>query len=250
MILDCHTHIGRNSNVTASVNELLKSMDKAGIDKSIVIAGRNLNDCPNDYLLEQIKPHKDRLSAVAACDIKNYHLIKKDIDSGNFVGIKFYLGYEHYYPTDWKVCDILSHLDNKIPAIFHCGDCLCTAKGAKIKYARPLGLDDVAVDFPNQKIVIAHMGWPWHKDTAYLMYRHKNVYTDISGFVYKDFDSESASQFNQVLIDMRELVPYDSIKDKLLFGTDWPISNQDSYIQIVNEVKNFSENGQKVFNLS
>lgn len=47
MIVDTHTHLGRNSHINYFAKDLLKSMDKAGIDKSLVFAGK-LNDCPNE----------------------------------------------------------------------------------------------------------------------------------------------------------------------------------------------------------
>jgi len=67
-IIDCHTHIGRNEHINSSVDDLLRSMDKSEIEKSLVFAGE-LNGIDNNYLLEQIAPHRDRLYGVAA-----YHL--------------------------------------------------------------------------------------------------------------------------------------------------------------------------------
>ena len=234
MIIDCHSHLGKNKNINASVGELLHSMDKANIDKALVFAGR-LNAASNQYVLEQIKPHKDRLYAVAAChledskdDDKYLHSL---IDGKEVVAVKFYLGYEYWYPTDHRIYAMLEHMrDKNITAIFHCGDCLNTVKGAKLKYAHPLEIDDVAVDFPDQKIVIAHMAFPWVRDAAEVCYKNANVYSDISGFVYGQFGLTDYSKFKRVLEEFLSICP----GKKLLFGTDWPISDQSSYVQALN----------------
>lgn len=254
MLVDCHTHIGRNHHINSSVDDLLKSMDKAGVDKSLVFAGK-LNDCPNNYLYDQLKGHRDRLYGIAAWHpddanlIDDRHRLFDDIDEGKVVGVKFYLGYDHWYPHDHRIYDILGKLQkSNVPAIFHCGDCLSSVNHAKLKYAHPLGIDEVAVDYPNLKIVIAHVGFPWVIDTAEVCYKNKNVYTDISGFVYGNFDDDSKFKFQKMIDQFTDIAS----SDKLLFGTDFPISNQKSYVESLDGIFNptyLSENVIKVFNL-
>lgn len=253
-IIDCHTHIGKNENINYSVDQLLRSMDKAHIDKSLVFAGE-LNDCSNDFLLKEILPHKDRLYGIAAFhpnQDNNYEIMKLKylLESGNIFGVKFYLGYDYWYPTDEKIYSALNMMSAfDIPAIFHCGDCLNSVKGAKLKYAHPLGIDEVAVDFPDQKIVIAHLAYPWHRDAAEVVYKNKNVFTDISGFVYGNFGLDNERHFKKVL---DEFVEISGNSDKILFGSDAPISNQDSYISISSNIfsnKIFEENPRKVFRI-
>lgn len=256
MIIDCHTHIGRNSHINVTVAELLSSMDKAHIDKALVYAS-HIADCPNDYLLEQINPHTDRLYGVAVADphghdsvwleiekLKNLFLDKK------IVAVKFYTGYEHYYPNDSIVAHYLKILqDIGCPVIFHSGDCLSSVKCSKLKYSHPLGIDEIAVDFPDLKIIIAHVGNPWWKDTAEICYKNKNVYTDISGFVYGKFTGKDKFYFNQMITEFLSISSF----DKLLFGTDFPISDQSSYVKVINSsfadfsTKQLSENIKKAF---
>jgi predicted TIM-barrel fold metal-dependent hydrolase len=262
MIIDSHTHLGRNEHINVSVKELLDSMDRVKIDKSLVFAGE-LNDCPNDWMIEQIKPHRDRLFGVAAYHQGSfgYESFKKMVEDNGLVGIKFYTGYEHFYPADlydedkhtnamslyYNPIQICSDLE--IPAIFHCGDCLNTVKKAKLKYSHPLGLDEVAVDYDDVKFVIAHMGYPWHRDAAEVCYKNANVFADISGFVYGDFNAKHMSDFHQVI---KEFTTIAGGTDKLLFGSDFPISNQHSYVETINDLvgmKNISKNINKVFNL-
>jgi hypothetical protein len=207
-------------------------MDEAKIDKSMVFAG-GLNDLSNEAMLEEIAPHRDRLIGVAAYDFNwKDELFKPQAvylanlyQSGAIKAVKFYTGYYHYMPSS------LSHVLWKLeqvgcPAIFHCGDCLNSVKCAKLKYAHPLNIDDVAVDYPGMNFIIAHMGFPWHRDAAEVCYKNANVYTDISGFVYGDFSREDEIKFCKVVNEFAEIAG----TEKLLFGTDWPISNQKSYM--------------------
>lgn len=242
MIIDSHTHLGRNQHIKQNAKELLKSMDHAKIDKALVFGGE-LNDCPNDWLIEQVKSHRDRLYPVIAYNYPHWHDIdvRRMVEDHKVAGIKFYTGYDHYYPADL-------YLDNQdsprlpssmfhnplqvcseygIPAIFHCGDCLNSVKCAKLKYAHPLHIDEAATDYDDVNFVIAHMGYPWHRDAAQVCFKNPNVYADISGFVYGEFDLEDQMKFRDVLKEFLSL----SGTDRLLFGTDAPISNQASYIE-------------------
>jgi predicted TIM-barrel fold metal-dependent hydrolase len=240
MIIDCHTHLGRNEHVKASVSELLESMDSAKIDKALVFAC-DFNDCPNNYLLSEVKPHRDRLLSVAAIHphkwknmtevLTDSHRIADMYQAGDIVAVKFYTGYDHYFPGDELAREYLTDLEDVgCPAIFHMGDCLCSINHAKLKYAQPLGIDEVAVDYPEMNFIIAHMGNPWVRDTAEVCYKNKNVYTDISGFVYGKFNSDDLSNFGKMLDSYMEVAGY-GYADKLLFGTDWPISDQRGYLE-------------------
>jgi len=248
MIIDCHTHIGRSGNIMAATDQLLYSMDQSGIDKAFVFAGA-LGACPTDYMLAQIAPHKDRLYGVAGVHppdlvygdgagylIKSYNrraiidaevkVLQELYTSGQIVAAKFYLGYDHYYPN--QIPQYLKGLEKVgCPAIFHCGDCLNSVKKAKLKYAQPLGVDDVAVDYPGMNFIIAHIGNPFCTDTAAVCYKNENVYTDISGFVYGNFSDRDRKSFKKVIDSFLDIT---GSGDKLLFGTDWPISNQQSYL--------------------
>jgi predicted TIM-barrel fold metal-dependent hydrolase len=261
MIIDAHTHIGKNEHITANVDELLKSMDKAGIDKALVFAGM-LNGISNEDMLEQIAPHKDRLFGVAAYDhawaINSPNIpwghplqLADWYNTGKIVAVKFYTGYEYYYP--YEADSVLRRLEDvKCPAIFHSGDCLNSVKCAKLKYAHPLHIDDVAVDFPKMNFIIAHMAFPFVREAAEVCYKNANVYSDISGFVYGKFGASDKINFRNAIIEFLNIAG----SDKLLLGTDWPISDQSSYLSALDcgfgetlKAQDLTENIIKAFNL-
>ena len=91
--------------------------------------------------------------------------------------------------------------------MFHTGTSI--SHGARNKYGDPIYIDDVAVDFPRLKILMAHGGRPLWMDTAFfLLRRHPNVYLDISGIPPKTL--------------LKYFPRLDEIAAKTLFGTDWP----------------------------
>lgn len=270
MIIDCHTHLGRNEHINCSTKDLLTSMDKAGIDKALVFAG-DLNDVPNEYLLKEIAPHSDRLMGVAAVHPMKWKKQSELQDDamriadwygeGKIKAAKFYTGYDHYFVNDDRshggypaAEDYLILFEEVgLPCILHMGDCLSSVRQAKLKYAQPLLVDDIAVDFPGINFIIAHMGYPWITDTAEVCYKNSNVYTDMSGFVYGEFKGLDQKRFERAVMDFLAI----SDADKLLFGTDFPISDQKSYRGVL-EDNMFSEslnlqyltrNAQKVFKL-
>jgi predicted TIM-barrel fold metal-dependent hydrolase len=94
-----------------------------------------------------------------------------------------------------------------VPVMFHTGTSVFP--GARSRLGDPLALDDVAVDFPGLKIIMAHAGRPlWTAEAFFLLRRHQNVWADISGIPPKK---------------LLEAIPrLEEVSHRLLFGTDWP----------------------------
>lgn len=239
-IIDFHTHVGEV--VGKSPDDLLYSMDEAKIDKSVIFAGGSLK-LSNEELIKIIEAHPDRfLGAIYFDPTKIYYSeynknIVELLKYPSIVGAKFYCGYEYFYPNDIFLQNYFQILEsrNKL-AIFHLGDTYSVVKTAKLKYAQPIYIDDVAVDYPNLKIVMAHMAYPWHRDAAEIMYKNSNVYADVSGFVYGDFTEQDKDKFKTVWNELQLI--YGST-DRLLFGTDSPISTQHSYVKTLKELNLF-----------
>jgi predicted TIM-barrel fold metal-dependent hydrolase len=238
-IIDAHTHVSLDGRNDKSVANLLKAMDTAGIEQAMVFAA-TIADFPTETLLKDIAPHRDRLHAVAAVspflEAHRPSVAQMDewLGTGAVRAIKYYTGYEHFYPAEPLLrpyMDLLVTHDR--PAIFHSGDCYNKVCRAKIKYAHPLHIDDLAVDMPDLKIVIAHFGSPWILDCAQVVYKNTNVYTDCSGFVYGKFVNDRREFFGEVWADLRRLTEG---SDKILFGTDWPISDMADYVDVVGDL--------------
>lgn len=98
-------------------------------------------------------------------------------------------------------------VEYNVPVMVHTGTSVF--KGARNRFANPMPIDDVAVDFPDLKIIDAHCGRPLYTDTSFfLLRRHPNVYGDIS-----------STPPNRLL----HYYPWmERVADKLMFGSDWP----------------------------
>ena len=114
------------------------------------------------------------------------------------------------------------------PVMIHTGDTY-SPKG-KLKYAHPLHVDEVAVDFPDVRFVICHLGNPWIRDCMEVVYKNANVYTrhfrPALGVFEDRFESFMRKQVQEMLV-------YGVEPDAVLYGTDWPISSMESYLEFM-----------------
>lgn len=108
-------------------------------------------------------------------------------------------------PNLWKIYRAAEKL--RLPVMFHTGTSVFP--GARSKYGDPMALDDVATDFPDLTILMAHGGRPiWCDAAFYLIRAHPNVYLDTSSIP----PARLLEWFPQL----------EKIADRVLFGSDWP----------------------------
>src|SRR6185312_13818827 len=138
-----------------------------------------------------------RANGVTHCAGISAHVDAKKLEavlkSGKYGCIKIYLGYVHQWAYD-KNYEPAYRLAEKynVPVVFHTGDTYSTK--AKLKYADPLTIDEVAVDHPKVTFVIAHCGNPWIESAAEVAYKNPNVYLDGSAFMIGDLTKESPEE--------------------------------------------------------
>ncbi|MEM5781824.1 MAG: amidohydrolase family protein [Candidatus Aenigmatarchaeota archaeon] len=117
---------------------------------------------------------------------------------------------------------------NNKPVIIHTGDPFYNF--AKIKYTHPIHIDDIAVEHPNLKVIIAHTGNPWIEDAVEIAYKNENVYLDISGWFFKNIPKD----YGKIMIQrLKFILSYLETSDKILFGTDWPLIRMKKYVDFV-----------------
>lgn len=252
-IIDCHVHLNKYDRIKPQtkksvllenrLDSLLQSMDSNNVDYSIVISSYRVDaNRPSAsqiidvaYKNENIR---NRIGIVTGFtidnhtdeDLKQYRTWLKD---RLIIGIKLYCGYEHYYPYDeryQKVYDTC--IEYGIPVMIHTGDAYSST--AKLRYAHPLNVDDIAVDNPELRIVMCHLGNPWIVDCQEILYKNRNVYSDISGLVVGDFNLPSATRY---VSQINDLLNYVGKPHRLLYGSDWPISNMGSYLAFVRKLE-------------
>ncbi|MBK8515324.1 MAG: amidohydrolase [Saprospiraceae bacterium] len=243
MIIDVHTHINnyhedRVISLESSLNLLTENMTENNVDYALVLTSYKVNEHrpSTTQVVEAIKD-RNNLGVVSGISYLHYdhrdvRIISEYLELGYIKGLKFYPGYEPFYPNDTRLKVMYEMaVEYDVPVMFHSGDTY--APTGKVKYSHPLHIDDLAVDYPDMKIVICHIGNPWIKDCMEVVYKNDNVYADISGLVLGNF-TDKFERFMKKEIE--EMITYAGDPNYLLYGTDWPISNMDSYLKFMDQL--------------
>ena len=157
--------------------------------------------------------------------------LEADLASGRYRCIKIFLGYVHQYAYD-PAYEPAYRLAERfgVPVVFHTGD--TDSRTAKLKYADPLTIDEVAVDHPSVTFVLAHAGNPWIQSAAEVAYKNPNVVIDGSAFLIGDLASVSPEIVEaQLVAPVRWIFDYVADPKKLMFGTDWPLVRIEPYLR-------------------
>jgi hypothetical protein len=158
--------------------------------------------------------------------------LEADLASGRFRCIKIYLGYQHQYAYDPNYEPAYRLAEKyKVPVVFHTGD--TGSRKAKLKYADPLTIDEVAVDHPNVTFVLAHAGNPWIESAAEVAYKNPNVVIDGSAFLIGDLKKYAPETIETYMVKpLRWIFGYVNDPSKLMFGTDWPETEIGPYLEV------------------
>lgn len=205
------------------------------------------------------------LRAIGIADptrISTDHLqrVEAQIQTGSVIALKGYLGYLHHGPDSpgyRPYFELAAKYD--LPFIFHTGD--NWSRAAKVKYAHPLLIDEVAVDHPEVKIVMAHFGNPWCMDAAEVIYKNDNVWADVCAILVGDeahfAKINSTGYLRRTVERVRHAIEFTERPDRFLYGSDWPLSPMDVYSNFVRQLFDeadhsavFEENARNLFKLT
>lgn len=243
MIIDVHTHINNYHedkviSLEDCLNRLTDTMAENSVDYSLILTSYIVNE-HRPSISQVVEATRDRknLGVVAGISFLNYkerdlRELSDYLKDGLIKGLKLYPGYEPFYPYDNRlkvVYDLAVEYD--VPVMFHSGDTY-SPKG-RIRFSHPIHIDDVAVDNPEMKIVICHVGNPWIKDCMEVVYKNQYVFADFSGLVLGDFTEKFEKYMRNQL---EEMILYAGEPQYLLYGTDWPISSMKSYLAFMKQL--------------
>jgi uncharacterized protein len=188
------------------------------------VAEAALNNSDMMVAFASIDPHKGKMGAREARRLLAEHGVK---------GFKFHPTVQGFHPYDrmaWPIYEVIA--EHALPVIFHSGHSgigsgMRGGGGLRLEYSNPIHLDDVAIDFPDMQIVIAHPSWPWQDEALSVCLHKPNVWIDLSGWSPKYFPPQLVQHANTLL------------KDRVLFGSDYPLITPDRWM------KDFREAGFK-----
>lgn len=245
MVIDVHTHLNSYDETKPAaplqqrLDELQESIAFNQVDCALILTSYKVDSYrPSTREVIELTRDLDHLHVVAGISFLNYkerdlRELSDYLKDGLIKGLKLYPGYEPFYPYDRR-CQVLYDLamEYDVPVMIHTGDTY-TPKG-KLRYAHPLNVDDVAVDNPDLRLLICHVGNPWIRDCMEVVYKNKNVVADISGLVLGDF----TSRFEKFMVgQLKDMILYAGEPRYLLYGTDWPICRMRTYLKFVRELK-------------
>lgn len=169
---------------------------------------------PNEVIADYARAHHDKVVGWASVDPNDADCLEQlehaVVDLG-LRGLKLCPVYQHFDPADrrhwplFRKCRELS-----LPIIWHQGATFPSR--SKLKRGQPLQLEDVAMDFPDLTMIVAHLGHPWEEDLVALIPKCPNLYADISAVHYRPWRYWPA---------MVTAVEY-GVSHKLLLGSDFP----------------------------
>ncbi|MFA6171902.1 MAG: amidohydrolase family protein [Patescibacteria group bacterium] len=254
MIIDAHTHI-YNEKMYQDYTARLGSKDF----KAIVMAWESVG---NEQVLRFTETKGNLYFIGTVIMDKNIasqlKILEKWFKAGKMRGIKLYPGYKYFYPSD-KIVYPIARLCQKYnkPLIFHFGDVFDEKGNAILKYSNPSHVDELAVKFPKCRIIISHFGFPYFLETANVVSKNKNVYTDISGTIDECGNAWDMNNLvRQYAADLKRAFAYfPEAKKKTMFGTDFfgvdtPLNQVRPYLKIAKSVFTKKEQESLFFKLA
>lgn len=224
--------------MNSNPDNFCETLKQHGVDYAVILAevaplttGIATNELVENFCADKkelipfctLNPYNDPDLSSSLEDLYNNH---------GFKGVKLYPTYNYFYPNDAKLYPLYATAEKLgIPILFHTGSSVF--KGSRIKYGNPIFFDDVAVDFPDLTILMAHGGRMIWFDEAMMMTRlHQNVYIEISG------------------LPPQKLLEYfptmERFADKFVFGSDWPSVNTKKNIEIINNLNISNESKEMI----
>jgi hypothetical protein len=212
------------------VELLLSEMDKGGIQMTVIL-GHPPNSGvlnTNDDIAAIVREHPGRLAAFAGVNPfegkKAVEELERCVKELGFKGCGEF-GYmdlldERCFPI-YKKC-----IELDVPILIHTG---FTGPTCPLKYGSPVPVDEVAMMYPDLKIVAAHCGFPWYMELASVLARRPNVYVDVSALGVAAMPN---------LMRMQVIFPFLNLgTDRVLFGTDFPVVRPSQYAPYVRKLR-------------
>lgn len=215
-----------------SIEDYLRRMDRAGIERSLLIAvragdrnWRGSFEIPYDQIAEYCDAYPDRFSGLAGVDPTRGVEQLRDLDYAvndlGFVGAHIYPHWFRLPPNEALYYPVYARCEElDVPVMMQVGQNLIYQKEVRLpSVAKPILLDQIAIDFPELKLIGIHIGVPWTDEMIAMAWKHKNVYIGIDAYAPKHLPASLKHYMNS----------YGS--KKVLFGTDWPVIDPERAVE-------------------
>ena len=218
--------VRQSSNIRqgVEVEEYMGMMDEAGISRSILCAVRcgdlrvkGSTELKYERVYEVCKQYPDRFSGAAGVDptrgMQGLRELEKAVREYGVVAAHWYPHWFAMPPDAAQICPYYAKCcELDIPIMMQVGQNLIYQKDRRLpSVAKPILLDQVAIDFPELKIVGIHLGTPWVDEMISMCWKHDNVFMAGDAYAPKYWPPAAVHYANSYG------------QDKFMFGTDWPV---------------------------
>lgn len=259
--IDVHVHLSelkddalrpfaKANGLRYDMKELLSLMDANHVETSLILSPprRDNTIVSNRHIVDlcskgrgrvfpvlTVEPSPDEVRECVALAKRRREEVK---------GFKVRLGYVPFYPDDKVFSPLYDYAESEdLPVMFHTGD--TGLPDASLRHAHPLNLDSLSNVRASMKVVVCHMGNPWIEDAAELVYKHRNVYADISGLFV--VGAKYSRDYMTVLAErVSRAIYFAGSAEKFLFGTDYPVETYDSALSFVRMLKLRSDDYDRI----
>jgi uncharacterized protein len=181
---------------------------------------------PNEEIIDAAVQNPDVIVPFASVDPARPDALDRvqEAAAAGARGFKFHPNLQAFFPNDERAYPLYDAIaEAGVPALFHSGHSgigtgVPGGGGFRLKYSNPMCLDDVAADFPELQIVLAHPSFPWQDEAISVCLHKANVWIDLSGWSPKYFPPQLVQYANTQL------------KTKVLFGSDYPLITPDRWL--------------------
>ena len=211
--------------------EFVQEMDAANVDIVLVPSakmasydtGQLIWDVSEEQVTQLADEAPGRVMGLFGIDptegMAGVRRLEESVKDGPFVGAHLHpygfgipVNHRRFYPFYAKCAEL------DIPVVMQVGH---SAERMPSAMGRPLLVDDIALDFPDLRIVGAHTGWPWVEELVALAWKHRNVYIGTSAHHPKYWDPALVQFANS------------RGKGKVLFGTDYPVMHYEDALAAI-----------------
>jgi predicted TIM-barrel fold metal-dependent hydrolase len=221
--------------------DIVRKMQEAGVTKACLLALKApawRTVIPNEYVAGIVAEHPDLFIGFASVDpnmgLEAADELERAYEDLGMRGVKLAPCYQMYHPLDpvaFPVYDRAQELG--MPILFH--QAWTRIREAPMKWAHPMLLDDLALAFPELRIILAHVGLPWQVDALHLAAKHPNVYVDISARDAPSYGGGYSALAEELLL-ARTLM----ILDKVLYGSDCPWTDPATYVEQIQSINKYA----------
>lgn len=207
-------------------------------DKVVVVGFRAKSSgilVPNDYVANYVRTDPKKMIGFMSVD-PNYDDVKNEIECCyhdlGLRGIKISPVYQNFHPTDRKAYPMYEKaVELDIPLLIHMSPTF--PRTAPLKYGNPTLFDDIAIQFPELRMIFAHQGYPYGYETAAIARKHPNVFADCS------FINGRPWKYFNILLEWYE---YCQSLEKIIFGSDYPWATTSQTMEVLRGINNYARN--------